>query len=72
MTSPWLTATQGASAPCSAATRASQRRTAATERAAMPDIDSPPGNVTAEGWACTVRHSGSLASVLSVPPVHSP
>ena len=49
MTSPWLTATQGASAPWSAAMRASQRRTAETARAAMPDIDSPPGKVTAEG-----------------------
>ena len=38
----------------------------------MPDIDSPPGNVTAEGWACTVRHNGSFDRVFSVPPVHSP
>ena len=66
ITSPWLDATQIASAPCSAVILASQSRIAATPRACMSRIDSPPGNVTPLGWACTAFQSGSLASCLEL------
>ena len=38
----------------------------------MVAIDSPSGNAAAEGWVCTVRHSGSLARSLSERPCHDP
>ena len=40
----------------------------------MSGMDSPsgPGNVTALGWACTTRQSGSAASFFSGLPVQSP
>ena len=72
ITSPWLTATQTASGPCSASTRASQRRAAATARADMSAIDSPSGKTAADGCICTVRHIGSLARVFSSCPVQDP
>ena len=70
MMSPWLTATQTAPGPCSASTAASRRRTAATARACIAAIDSPPGNAAADGWVCTVFQSFSLASSLSARPCH--
>ena len=72
MTSPWLTATQTAPAPCSASTAASRRRTASTARACICGIDSPPGNVAADGLVCTVFQSACLASSFSGRPCHSP
>ena len=72
MMSPWLTATHTAPAPCSASTAASRRRTADTARACIATIDSPPGNVAADGCAWTVAQSFSLASSLSGRPCHSP
>ena len=70
MTSPWEQASQVASGP----SRAFQSRTAATARACVSRSGSPsgPGNVTADGWAWTTFHSGSLASSLSGRPVQSP
>jgi len=72
MTSPWLTATHTAPGPCSASTAASCRRIAATARACMPAMDSPPGKTTADGWVCTVAHRGSVARSLSARPCHWP
>ena len=72
MTSPWLTATHTAPGPCSASIAASWRRTAATARACIAAIDSPPGNAAADGWAWTVAQSFSRASSLSGRPCHSP
>ena len=72
MRSPWLTAAQTAPGPCSASTAASCARTAATTRACIAAIASPPGKTTADGWVCTVFHSGSLSSSLMVRPCHSP
>ena len=72
MMSPWLTATHTAPAPCSASSAASCRRIAATDRACMAAIDSPPGNTAADGWVCTTDHSGSWASSLSGRPCHCP
>src|SRR4051794_3958129 len=74
MTSPCETATHNASGPCSAATRASQSRTASTARFCMARIDSPsgPGNTAALGCSCTTFHSGSRVSVFSSRPVQSP
>ncbi len=70
--SPWLTATQTAVGPCAASTSASMRRIAATARDCMVCMDSPPGNTTALGFACTVRHSGSFARSASFRPCHCP
>ena len=39
---------------------------------ASPRIDSPPGKVAADGWACTVFQSFSLARSFSGRPCHSP
>jgi hypothetical protein len=72
ITSPCVTASHTASGPCSDSTRASQSRTAATLRAIICAIDSPSGKTAADGWACTVAQSGSLASVLSSRPVQLP
>ena len=74
ITSPWETTTQTAESPCAVATAVSCSRTASTARTCMASIDSPcsPGNVTAEGWAWTTRHSGSLESSLRERPVQSP
>ncbi|KZX19834.1 hypothetical protein ACH61_03066 [Rathayibacter tanaceti] len=70
--SPWLTAAHTAPAPCSSATAASCRRIADTARACMASSPSPPGNTTAEGWFCTVAHSGSFARSRSGRPCHWP
>ena len=72
MTSPWLTATQTAPAPCSASSAASRRRTAATARACMAASTRRPGRSTADGCAWTVVQSFSLASSLSARPCQSP
>ena len=53
MMSPWLTATHTAPGPCSASNAASCRRIAATDRACMAAMDSPPGNLAADGCVCT-------------------
>ena len=45
---------------------------ASTARDCMCCIDSPPGNTTALGLACTVRQSGSFARSASLRPCHSP
>ena len=72
MMSPCVTATHTAPAPCSASSAASCRRIAATARACIAAIDSPPGKTAADGWFCTTDHSGSLASSLRVRPCHCP
>src|SRR6266487_1274327 len=72
ITSPWLHTSHSAPGPCSALTRASQSRTAATARADIAAIGSPPGKVAADGCCWTTFHSGSLASFLSGWPSHSP
>src|SRR5690606_41377293 len=43
-----------------------------TARCCIAASDSPPGTTAALGWACTTRHSGSLARSSSLRPVHSP
>ncbi len=72
ITSPWETASQTASSPVSASTARVPVADAATTRADISGSDSPPGKRAPEGWACTVRHSFSLASRLSSCPVQSP
>ena len=44
----------------------------ACARDCIVGMDSPPGNTTALGFACTVRHSGSFARSTSFRPCHSP
>ena len=73
MMSPWLTATQ--TAPGAVLGLDARRRGVVRRRPrgpASPTIDSPPGKVAADGWACTVAHSFSLARSLSGRPCHSP
>ena len=67
MTSPCETTTYTASSPRRGVPLADR---ASTARACMSRIASPPspGNVIADGWACTTFHSGSLASFFSSPP----
>ncbi len=72
MTSPWLTATHTAPGPCSASMAASWRRIAATARACIPAMDSPPGKTTADGCAWTVFQRSSVASSLRGRPCQSP
>ena len=72
ITSAWLDTTQIAPSPCCSVSWRSQSRIAATPRACMSRIDSPPGNVTPLGCACTTFQSDSLARVLSGWPVQSP
>ena len=72
MMSPCVTATHTAPAPCSASSAASCRRIAATDRACMAAIDSPPGNTASDGWVCTTDHNGSWASSSRRPPLPLP
>jgi hypothetical protein len=70
MTSPWLTTAYTASSPSAAF----HSRTADTDRACIPAIDSPsaPGNTAALGCVWTTFHIGSFVRVLRAAPVHSP
>src|SRR5436305_8464741 len=49
-----------------------KRATADVTRHCISGNDSPLGNRNPLGQLCTPRHSGSLRSALSSPPVHSP
>ena len=58
--------------PYSASKAVSCRRIAATDRACIAAMDSPPGKTTADGCDCTAAHRSRVARSLSMRPCHWP